>query len=396
MLIPNNKQQTKLFKYAGASRFAYNWALSKQIENYKQGNKFIQNNELRKEFTQFKKLNEYKWLKSISNDVTKQAIKDCCNAYKRFFKGQTKYPKFKSKKHDNPKFYQDNVKIRFTATHVKLEKINNSNGSSKGNRGVLNWIKLAEKSKIPFSKNIKYMNSRISFDGLNWWVSVGIEKESNSMLPNNPGIGIDLGIKDLAICSDKIIYKNINKTKKVKQLKKKLKRQQRQVSRKYNKLKQDKIYKKGERLKKTKNIIKLENKINKIYKRLSGIRHNYLHQTTTEIINRKPMFITIEDLNIQGMMKNRHLSKAIQEQCLYEFRRQLEYKTLWNNIELRIVDRWYPSSKTCHECGYIKKDLNLSDREWICPDCGSIIDRDYNASLNLRDCKKYTYNKLIK
>jgi putative transposase len=130
-------------------------------------------------------------------------------------------------------------------------------------------------------------------------------------------------------------------------------------------------------------------KLREVQHKINGIHANYTCQTTSEIINRKPMFITIEDLNVKGMMKNKHLAKAVQEQCFYEFRRQLEYKTLWNNIELRIVDRWYPSSKTCHECGYIKKDLNLSDREWVCPECGIIHDRDYNASLNLRDCKEY-------
>jgi putative transposase len=385
-LVPNNKQKTKLFQYAGAKRFAYNWTLAKEQENYKSGGKFISDNELRKEFTQLKKLSEYQWLNNISNNVTKQAIKDCCIAYRRFFKHQAKYPKFKSKKHDNPKFYQDNIKIQFTSTHVKFEGLSIS---KKKNKQQLNWIRLAEKDRIPYGKDIKYINPRVSFDGLNWFISVGIEAENNVGLPNNQGLGIDVGIKDLAICSDKNTYKNINRTKKMKKLEKRKKRLQRQVSRKYNELKQDKVYKKGEKLKKTKNIIKLETKIKQVQHRLNGIRDNYTHQTTSEIVKRKPSYITIEDLNISGMMKNRHLAKAIQEQNLYEFRRQLEYKTKWSNIELRIVYKWYPSSKTCYECGYIKKDLNLSDREWICSECGCEIDRDYNASLNLRDCKEY-------
>ncbi|WP_046655568.1 RNA-guided endonuclease TnpB family protein [Clostridium tetani] len=380
MLIPNNKQKTKLFQYAGGKRFAYNWTLAKQQENYKNGGKFISDNDLRKEFTQLKKLDEYKWLNSVSNNVTKQAIKDCCIAYKRFFKGIAKHPRFKSKKHDIPKFYQDNIKIQFTATHVKFEGLTNS---KRKNKQKTNWIRLAEYNRIPYGKDIKYTNPRVSFDGLNWFISVGIEYEDSLDTPTNEGIGIDLGIKDLAICSDGNNYKNINKTKKVKKLKKRLKRQQRQISRKYDKLKQDKVFKKGEKLIKTKNIIKLESQINKTHKKLNGIRHNYLHQTTSEIISRKPSYIVLEDLNVNGMMKNKHLSKAIQEQCFYEFYRQIQYKCLWNNIKFIEADRWYPSSKTCSECGCINKNLKLSDRTYICSHCGCIIDRDFNASVNL-------------
>lgn len=382
MLIPNNKQDTKLFQYANVSRFAYNWALAKQEENYKNGGKFIQDNELRKEFTQLKKTDEYKWLNNISNNVTKQAIKDCCLAFKRFFKHQAKYPKFKTRKKSVPKFYQDNIKIQFSSTHVKFEGFSNS---KKQNKQQFNWIRLAEHNRIPFGKDVKYINPRISFDGLNWFISVGIELDDNLDIPENQGIGIDLGIKDLAICSDKITYKNINKTKKMKKLEKRKKRLQRQVSRKYDNLKEDKTFKKGEKPKKTKNIIKLEYKIKQIQHKLNGIRDNYTHQTTTEIVKRKPSYIAIEDLNVSGMMKNKHLSKAVQQQNFYEFKRQLEYKCLWNNIELRIVDRWYPSSKTCHDCGYIKENLQLSDREWVCPKCGSIHNRDYNASLNIKE-----------
>lgn len=386
MLIPNNKQQTKLFQYAGAKRFAYNWALARQQENYDNGGKFIADNELRKEFTQFKKLQGNEWLSNISNNVTKQAIKDCCNSFQRFFKGLAKYPKFKSRKHDEPKFYQDTSKIQFTSTHVKLEGFASS---KKKNKQKLNWVKLAEKNRIPFDENVKYINPRVSYDGIHWFVSVGIEYPDIEEKPFNDGIGIDLGIKDLAICSDGTTYKNINKTQR--SIKKTLKRKQRKVSRKYEMNKNDKKDDKKDDKKfvKTKNIIKLEKEINIIHKKISGIRNNYLHQTTSEIIKREPSYIVIEDLNISGMIKNRHLSKAIQEQCLREFRRQLEYKSFKNNIELRIVGKWYPSSKTCHDCGYIKKDLNLSDRVYVCESCGLVIDRDYNASLNLRDCKEY-------
>ena len=366
-----------MFQFCGAKRFAYNWALNKQQENYKNGGKFISDGELRKEFTKLKQLEEYKWLYSISNNVTKQAIKDCCTAYKNFFNGKSKYPKFKSKKHDRLSFYVPNDKIKFTDNHVKLESITTSR---KKNKQKLNWIRLCEKNKIP--TNCKYINPHVVYDGINWFICVGVEYEDNKELPTNKGIGIDLGIKDLAICSDGNTYKNINKTQKIKKLEKRKRMLQRSISRKYlNNKKGDSYYK-------TSNIIKSEKRLLKLNHRLTNIRGNYLHQITSEIIKRNPSFITIEDLNVSGMMKNKHLSKAIQQQKLYEFRRQLEYKCKWNNIELRIVDRFYPSSKLCHSCGCIKTDLKLSDRVYKC-DCGYVEDRDYNASLNLRDCITY-------
>ena len=378
-LRPNNKQLTKLFQYAGCSRFAYNWTLAREQENYELDGKFLSDNELRKEFTQLKKQGDYKWLNKISNNVTKQAIKDACNSYKRFFKGQSKYPKFKSKKHSKQSFYQDNVKIQFTDTHVKVEGFASSKHK---NKQKLNWIKLCEKGRIP--TNCKYMNTRFTYDGLHWWLPVSIETENDTNIPQNKGIGIDLGLKDLAVCSDGNTYKNINKTNKVKKLEIKKRRLQRFISRKYD------MNKEGVRYKKTSNIIKREKELLKVIKRLTNIRHNHLHQTTSEIIKRKPSFICIEDLNVSGMIKNKHLSKSIQQQGFYEFRRQIEYKSAWNNISVIIADRFFPSSKLCSCCGMIKKDLKLSDRVYKC-DCGNIIDRDYQASLNL---KQYGENVL--
>ena len=372
MLLPNNKQNTKLFQYANTSRFAYNWAIAREQENYKSGGKFTSDNDLRKEFTQLKKQDGFQWLNLVSNNVTKQAIKDACNTYKRFFKGQCRYPKFKSKRKSTPSFYQDNIKIQFSETHVKVEGFSDS---KKQNKQKLNWIKLAEKNRIPFDS--KYSNPRITYDGLNWWISIGIEYEDCTIIPTNKGIGIDLGIKDLAICSDGNTYKNINKTIKVKKLKNKQRRLQRKVSRKYLKNKKGKSYCK------TSNIIKSEKQLLKVSHRLTNIRHNYLHQITSEIVNRKPMFIVLEDLNVKGMMKNRHLSKAIQEECFYEFYRQIQYKTSWNNIKFIEADRYFPSSKLCSTCGCINKNLKLSDRIYICPECGNVIDRDYQAALNL-------------
>ncbi len=380
-LHPNNKQLTRLFQYAGCARFAYNWAIAREEENYKQGNKFLSDNELRKEFTQLKKQPKYQWLNQISNNVTKQAIKDACNAYKSFFKGQCKHPKFKSKKHTKPSFYQDNIKLQFSDTHVKVEGFSIS---KKKNKQKLNWIRLCEKGRIPI--DCKYLNPRFTYDGLHWYVSVGVEVEDSIPIPSNDGIGIDLGIKDLAVCSDGNIYKNINKTTAIKKLEKRKRRLQRSVSRRYEKNKQG-----GVCYCKTRNIIKREKELLKITKRLTNIRQNYLHQTTSEIVKRKPSFICIEDLNISGMMKNKHLSKAVQQQCFYECRKQIEYKSAWNNIQLIIADRFFPSSKLCSCCGNIKKNLKLSDRIYKC-ECGNIIDRDYQASLNL---KIYGENVLI-
>ena len=371
-LNPNNKQLTKLLQYAGCARFAYNWAISREQDNYKQGSKFLSDSELRKEFTQLKKQSEYQWLNEVSNNVTKQAIKDACNTYKKFFKGQCKYPKFKSKKHSTPSFYQDNIKIQFTDTHVKVEGFSMS---KKQNKQKLNWIKLCEKGRIP--TDCKYMNPRFTYDGLYWYVSVGIEEDDNTTLPSNEGIGIDLGIKDLAICSDRNTYKNINKTQTVKKLEKRKRRLQRSISRRYEK------NKKGVSYCKTSNIIKREKELLKLNHRLTNIRQNYLHQTTSEIVKREPSFICIEDLNVSGMMKNKHLSKAVQQQGFREFRRQIEYKSAWNNILVFIADRFFPSSKLCSCCGKIKKDLKLSDRIYKC-ECGNIIDRDYQAALNLK------------
>lgn len=380
MLLPNNKQKTKLFQYANTARFAYNWALGREQENYKNGGKFISDGDLRKEFTQLKKTDDYTWLNNISNNVTKQAIKDACESYKDFFKGYTKFPRFKSKKHSVPKFYQDNVKIQFTDTHVKVEGFATS---KKKNKQKLNWIRLAEHGRIPV-QNVKYMNPRIKYDGLNWYITVGIEYENSDTLPSNEGIGIDLGIKDLAICSDENTYKNINKSQKVKKLEKRKRRLQRSVSRKYEK------NKKGGSYCKTSNIIKREKELLKLNHRLTNIRQDYLHQTTTEIVKTKPSYIVLEDLNVKGMMKNRHLSKAVQQQCFGEFRRQIEYKAMWNNIPVIIADRFFSSSKLCSCCGNIKKDLKLSDRIYRC-ECGNVIDRDYQAALNL---KRYGENVL--
>lgn len=378
-LIMNNKQRTKLFSFAGAARYAYNWALEEEQKEYENSKKFLSDSELRKRFTQYKKLDNNSWLKNISNNVTKQAIKDACDAYKKFLKHQSRFPRFKSKKRSTPSFYQDPIKIKFTSTHVKLEKISNS---TRKNRKVLNYIRLAERDRIP--TDVKYFNPRITYDGLNWWISVSIEYPDSDNKPYGESVGIDLGIKNLAICSDNNVYHNINKSKQVKSIKKKKRRLQRRISRKYEK---NKIKIKGGVLRyyKTKNVIKNEKLLLKMNHRLTNIRKNYLHQVTSKIIKREPSFICLEDLNVSGMLKNKHLSKAIQEECFYEFRRQIEYKSKERNIIVIFAPRFYPSSKLCSCCGYVKKDLKLSDRIYRCPKCGNIIDRDLQAAINLRN-----------
>ena len=357
-LKPTKQQEFQLYKSSGTARFIYNWTLAKQQENYKQGNKFIQDSVLRKEITQLKKTEEFNWLTEVSNNIPKQAVKDACNAYKRFFKGQAKFPKFKSRKKTRPSFYNDTQKLKVKEKLVLLEKIG--------------WVRTSE--QLP--TDTKYYNPRITFDGKYWYISVSIEKEDEYEELTNESLGIDLGIKELAICSDGTIYGNINKTVKVKKLEKRLRRLQRKVSRKYQNNKE------GSTFVKTCNIIKLEKEIKLLQRRLSNIRKNHLHQATSFIVKTKPRRIVIEDLNVSGMMKNRHLAKAIQKQGFYEFRRQLEYKTKNKGIELVIANRFFPSSKTCSNCGTINKDLKLSDRVFNC-ECGFSIDRDLNASINL-------------
>lgn len=369
-LSPNNKQRTQMLRTAGCARYAYNWALATEKANYENGGKFLNDCELRRRFTEHKAT--VPWLYDVSNDALKQSIKDAYDAYQRFFKHQAKFPKFKSKKRSKPSFYMDVAKIEFTDTHVKLEKI--ADGKKK-NRAQANWVRLAEHGRIPVGT--KYTNPRVTFDGLDWWISVGVDVELEEKHPQGNPIGIDIGIKTLAVCSDGVEYANINKTHMVKKIEKRKRRLQRQVSRKYQMNKKGKVYCK------TSNIIKLEKQLLKAARRLTNIRRNHLHQSTSSVVVRNPSAIVMEDLNVQGMMKNKHLAKAVQQQCFYEFYRQMQYKCEWNGIAFITADRYYPSSKTCSECGSIKKDLKLSDRTYICSECGMVMDRDLNAAVNL-------------
>lgn len=404
MLLPNNWQKSRLFQFAGASRFAYNWALHKEMESLNSGNGFISDSELRKEFTKLRNSEDFSWLNSISNNVTKQAIKDLVKSYIRYFKLQksenykpytkkqiehaqrigkqlTEYdkqghPKYKSRKnYTDYSFFQDNFKIQFTDSTVRIEKLCDYGNRSRRNRK--SSIRLAEVGRIPIQNS--YMNPRITFDGLNWWVSVTVEdtNDTNEYFPESDGIGVDLGVKDLAILNDSTKYKNINKSAKIRKLEKRKCRLQKSISRKYLN------NKKGGSYQKTKNIIKSEKSLLKLNKRLTDTRRDHRVRTIHDIINRKPKFICIEDLNVSGMMKNKHLSKSVQNQGFSDFRRLLEYQTDNHAIPLIVADRWYPSSKLCNCCGTIKKDLKLSDRIFKC-DCGYTEDRDVNAAKNLK------------
>ena len=361
-IYPTKEQEQKLWQSVGTARFIYNYTLAKQEENYKNGGKFISDGIIRKELTQLKK-SELIWLNEVSNNVTKQAVKDACNAYKRFFKGLAKKPKFKIRKKSKPSFYNDTSKLKVKEKKVLIEKVG--------------WIKTNE--QIPI--DVKYNNPRVTYDNKYWYISVGVEVDKKQEELTDISLGIDLGLKDLAICSDGKVFKNINKTKKVKKLEKRLKQKQRQISRKYE---INKIKKGGScQFIKTKNIEKLENTTKLMHRKLTNIRDNYIHQVTTSIVKTKPYRIVIEDLNVSGMIKNKHLSDSVRKQCFNKFRQYITYKAELYGIGLVIADRFYPSSKTCSECGSIKKDLKLKDRVYRCPHCGVVIDRDYNASLNL-------------
>ena len=357
-LKPTAEQEQQLWKSVGTARFIYNWTLAQQEENHKNNGKFIQDGELRKQLTQLKK-QDLSWLNDVSNNVAKQAVKDACNAYKRFFKGLADKPRFKSRKKSKPSFYNDNVKLKVKKNSVLIEKVG--------------WIQTAEQVPIGY----KYTNPRISHDGKYWYLSVSVEQDQKSKQLTTESIGIDVGIKDLAVCSNGMAFQNINKTRKVRKIEKRLRRLQRSVSRKYN------INKEGNRFVKTSNIIKQEKEIRLLHRKLTNIRTNHLHQASSQIVKTKPSAIVMEHLNIKGMMKNKHLSKAIAQQKLYEFKRQMQYKCKKYGIAFVEADKWYPSSKTCSGCGCVKKQFSLSERTYKCEECLLEIDRDFNASINL-------------
>lgn len=368
-LEPNKQQEQQMFFQAGCARHIYNWTLAFQKERYEKGEKFISAMGMSKYLTAYKKQEGNEWLKDCDCIVLVIAYTDACTAFKNFFrevkKGNAKsYPRFKSKNKTTPAFAPNYQAIKISENQIKFPKI-----------GIVN---LSRKNYIPIVN--KYSNPRVTYDGLHWYISVGVEQEDYKPELNPTVLGVDLGIKDLAIVSDGTVYKNINKTAEMKKLEKKLKRLQRQVSKKYDMNKDGKVYHK------TNNIIKLEKQILKLQHRIRDIRNNYRHTMTHQLVEKKPQKIVIEDLNVKGMMKNKHLSDAIGKQGFFEIQRQLQYKTQEYGIELVMADRWYPSSQTCSKCGHTRtgKDrLKLSDRTFTCPECGHTMDRDLNAAINL-------------
>ena len=378
-LKPTPKQEILFWKSAGVARWAYNYFLSENERVYKEyltngktGSKSINEGAVRKYINNVLKKTTHKWLSEVGNNVMKQAVKDADRAMKEYLQGLREKPHYRSKHKSKISFY------------VNYESLSKKNGGFHGEK--IGFVRTSEPlPNIP--KGTKYSNPRITYDNKYWYLSIGYEIPSINTGLTGESKGIDLGIKDLAICSDGKVYKNINKTKRVKKLKKKLKREQRKLSRMIeNNI--DKyignhkpIFKRP--LIECKNIQKQKHVIQLLNRTLTNIRDNYLHQTTTEIVKTKPSRIVMETLNVKGIMKNKHLAKAIAEQKFYEFKRQMMYKCQKYGIELVEVPTFYPSSKTCSCCGNIKRDLKLSDRIYRCDKCGLVIDRDFNASINL-------------
>ena len=377
---PTLEQKIKIEKTIGTCRFVYNFYLAHNRELYDKGEKFMSGKSfsvwLNNEYLPNNP--EYQWIREVSSKSVKKSIENGCTAFARFFKGQSDFPRFKKKG-------KSDVKMYFVKTDAKTVI------SCERHRikiPTLNWVKLKEKGYIPTTKQGCIIKSgTVSCKAGRYYVSVLVDiPDKEKPLLNDIGLGIDLGIKDFAVISNGVVKRNINKTAKFKKLEKQLKREQRCLSRKYEDVKKRNHKMKGEATRQ--NIQKQVLKVQKLHHRIDCVRTDYINKTIAEIVKTKPSYIVIEDLNVTGMMKNRHLSKAVASQKFYEFRMKLEAKCKEAGIELRIVGRWYPSSKLCHKCGCIKKDLKLSDREYVC-ECGYRTDRDYNASLNLRDAKTY-------
>ena len=375
---PTQEQMQKINRTIGTCRFVYNFYLAHNKELYDSEKRFLSGMDFQKWLNNIylKENPEYLWIKEVSSKSVKQSIMNADKAFKRFFKKQSGFPRFKKKNRADVKMYF----IRNNPNDCLCERHRIS-------IPTLGWVRLKEKGYIPTSKQgYRIKSGTVSRKAGRYYVSVLIDMpDTEKPQLNTFGLGIDLGIKEFAVMSNGIVKKNINKTAKLRKLEKQLKREQRCLSRKYEDVKKHNK-KKGEATRQ--NIQKQLLRVQKLHQRIDNIRTDYMNKTIAEIVKTKPSYITIEDLNVKGMMKNRHLAKAVASQKFYEFRIKLETKCKETGIELRIVDRWYPSSKLCHKCRSLKKDLKLSDRKYICK-CGYHADRDFNASLNLRDALTY-------
>lgn len=365
-IYPTKTQEELIWKHIGSCRYIWNWMLAKQKELYAAGEKHLSGFDMIRLITSLKNDGEHGWLYDVSNTSLQIVCQDLQKAYKCFFEKIFGFPKFKSRKRSKPSYPVCADRFYFMDNKtVQIQK--------------LGKVRYKTDFSLPHGKEYKFSNPRITNRNGKWILSFGMECENQTPHLTDISMGIDLGIKDLAIaeCNGQIVFHNINKSKKMKELCKKQKHLQRSIARKYEANKQGKKYIK------TKNIERLENKLRKLYYHIANIRKNYIHQCTHDLVSLLPSRVVMEDLNIQGMMKNRRLARAIQEQCLFEFIRQMRYKCEWNGIEFIQADRFYPSSKTCSCCGNVKRDLKLSDRIYKCNICGLTIDRDYNAAINL-------------
>ena len=372
-LNPTPEQKTKINKTIGTCRYIYNFYLSHNKKLHENGEKFMSGKSfsvwLNNEYIPNNP--DYAWIKEASSKSVKQSIENACTAFMRFFKGQSQFPNFKKKGTSDVKMYfvKNDAKTIIPCERHRI-KI-----------PTLGWVRLKEKGYLPTKSGYTISSGTVSMKAGRYYVSVLVEVPDTKRANNtNDGVGIDLGLKEFAVVSNGNSYKNINKSAKIKKLEKQLRRVQRSLSRKYENAK------KGESTQR--NIRKQKLKVQKLHHRIENIRTDYINKTICEIVKTKPSYVTIEDLNVKGMMKNRHLSKTVASQKFHEFRTKLKAKCEENRIELRVVDRFYPSSKLCHCCGSLKKDLKLSDRIYKCV-CGYVEDRDLNASLNLRDAKTY-------
>lgn len=373
-LLPTAEQELLFWKSAGTARWAYNYFLSENKRTYEETGAGVNGDAIRKYINNVLKKTTHRWLSQVSSNVMKQAVKDAELALKRFFKGVSGSPKYKSRHRSKPSFY------------VNFESLKRTSNGFQGER--LGIVKKAQ--ALPKVAG-HYSNPRISYEGKYWFLSVGYEVKPEKVKLTDASIGIDLGVKDLATVSTGKVYGNINKTRQIRQLKKRLRRQQLKLSRRLerNIAKRDSFQHPlwVRPLRECRNIERQNALIRQTQKRMTDIRNNYLHQVTSEIVKIKPSRIVMEDLNVRGMMKNRHLSRAIAEQKFYEFKRQIKYKCERYGIEFVEVDRFYASSKICSSCVHVKADLRLSDRIYKCAECGLRIDRDLNAAINLANYK---------
>ncbi|MHB9298797.1 RNA-guided endonuclease InsQ/TnpB family protein [Fusobacterium polymorphum] len=370
-----NEQKIQVNKTIGVERFIYNEYIKYNQEQYELGNKFVSANDFSKYINNVYLPNnpDKKWIKDVSSKSVKQAMIYGEKAFKNFFKGLNAFPVFKKKGRNElgAYFVKNNKKdFEFYRHKIKIP--------------TLKFVRVKEYGYIP--KNVNIKSGTITKIVDKYFLSLIIEIEDTIKVTNTntKGLGIDLGIKDTAICSNGKIFKNINKTIKIKKLKKKLKREQRKMSRSIEYSNSKKI-----KLRELKNFNKKKLKVQKLFYRLNCIRDDYNNKMVDEITRAKLKYITIEDLKVSNMIKNKHLSKAIQEQNFYSIRTKLINKCKERNIELRLVDIFYPSSKTCSCCGSVKKDLKLNDRIYKCYNCGLEMNRDYNASINLEKAKVY-------